>query len=436
MTHTPYEIIRKKRDGNALSEEEIDYLVSEYDADRLPDYQMSAFLMAVVFRGMTDRETLYLTRAMIASGKTVDLSDTEGFKVDKHSTGGVGDKISLLLAPLVAACGVKVPMVSGRGLGHTGGTIDKLESIPGFRTNLSTDEYKSILGEVGLVMSAPTVNLAPADRKMYALRDVTSTVESIPLITSSIMSKKLAEGIDALVLDVKFGSGAFMESILQARNLAKKMVAIGKMYGKKTVAYLTDMNQPLGHEVGNWLEVAESIRILRNEADVPDVRNLTLELAAEMISLSTGESTSRSMTKAKEALSSGAAYRRFLEMVRAQGGDRDYIEDVSKYPAAGIHKEVLAVRSGYVKSIDTRTVGMAAVKLGAGRMELGDAIDPTAGITVIKKIGAKVSRNDVLALLHSNNRDMIEATAGEVLAAYKLTSSKPSVPQLIKERIA
>ena len=432
---TPYEIIRKKRDGETLSKEEIEYFVKGYTSGTIPDYQVSSLLMSIFFNGMSDDELLHLTRAMMATGIVVDLSDIPGCKADKHSTGGVGDKISLLLAPLTAACGVKVPMVSGRGLGHTGGTVDKLESIPGFRTKLSIPEYKKILKEVGLVMSAQSDNLVPADRKLYALRDVTATVESIPLITSSIMSKKLAEGIDALVLDVKVGNGAFMRSAADARALARKMVHVGKLYGKKVAAYLTDMSQPLGKEVGNWNEVVEAIKVLRGESDVDDVIELTTKLTAEMISLCTGENLSVTERQVKKGIQSGAGYEKFLEMVHAQGGDVKLVEYLSKYKKPKIVREVKPTESGYVASIDTFKVGMAAVKLGAGRMKVGDKIDPVVGITILKKIGDKVSNGDVIAVVQANEVERANSAKKEILSAYGFSGKKQSKPELIKERI-
>ncbi|MCL4509851.1 MAG: thymidine phosphorylase [Bacteroidetes bacterium] len=433
---TPYEIIRKKRDGEALSKEEIEYFVKGYTSGGIPDYQVSSLLMSIFFTGMSDEELLHLTRAMMATGVIVDLSDIPGCKADKHSTGGVGDKISLILAPLAAACGLKVPMVSGRGLGHTGGTIDKLESIPGFRTKMSIEDYKKILKKVGLVMSAQSDDLVPADRKLYALRDVTATVESIPLITSSIMSKKLAEGIDTLVLDVKVGSGAFMKNIDDARALAQKMVQVGKLYGKKVAVYLTDMSQPLGREIGNWSEVVESIKVLRGESDVEDVIELTVVLAAEMIALCSGENISNASERVRNALKSGAGYEKFIEMVRAQGGDVSVVEDLSKYPKPKIVREIKASASGCVTSIDTFKIGVAAVKLGAGRLKVGDKVDPVVGITVLKKIGDKVSSGDVIAIVHANEENIVKPVTDEILSAYKFSDAKPGKQELVKERIA
>ncbi len=431
-----YEIIRKKRDGSSLSSEELEYFVKEYASGNIPDYQASSLLMATFFTGMSDEEILYLTKAMMSTGIIVDLSGVPGPKADKHSTGGVGDKISLILAPLAAACGVKVPMVSGRGLGHTGGTVDKLESIPGFRTQMSIDEYKQILSRVGLVMSAQSEDLVPADRKLYALRDVTATVESIPLITSSIMSKKLSEGIDALVLDVKFGSGAFMKKSADARRLAKKMVGVGKLYGKKVTAYLTDMSQPLGREVGNWNEIVESIRVLRGESDAQDVIELTKRLTAEMIYLSTGESLTSAEKEVDKAITSGAGYEKFLEMVTAQGGDLKVVENPDRYPKARSILEAKAVESGYVSAIDTFGIGMANVKLGGGRAKVGDKVDPVVGITMLKKVGDKVSAGDVLTVVRGNDDAKTKSAVEQVVSSYVFSANKPAERILVKERIS
>ncbi|MCL5034373.1 MAG: thymidine phosphorylase [Bacteroidetes bacterium] len=433
---TPYQIILKKREGGILSPEEIDYFIKQYTAGKIPDYQASALLMAIFFKGMDDGEILHLTRAMMSTGTIVRLSDVPGCKADKHSTGGVGDKISLMLAPLAAACGVKVPMVSGRGLGHTGGTVDKLEAIPGFRTGVSIPEYKRILKQVGLVMSRQSDHLVPADRKLYALRDVTGTVESVPLITSSIMSKKLAEGIDVLVLDVKVGNGAFMKDLTRARALAKKMVQVGRLYGKKVAAYLTDMSQPLGREVGNWNEVVESVKMLRGESDADDIVELTIKLTAEMISLCSGETRASASQRVKRAIESGAGYEKFLEMVRAQGGDSSVVENPAKYRMPRVVVEVKSPESGYVDSMDTFKIGMAAVKLGAGREKIEDKIDPVVGITFLKKVGDRVNAGDVIAIVQANDEERAKSAKADIKNAYSFSGRKCSRPELIKERIA
>lgn len=432
----PSELILKKRDGKNLSKEELEFFVKQCTSGKIPDYQVSSFLMAVFFRGMSDEELAYMTLAMMETGVIVDLSDIPGCKADKHSTGGVGDKISLLVAPLAAACGLKVPMISGRGLGHTGGTIDKLESIPGFRTRLSVAEYKRVLSRVGLVMSAQSARLVPADRRLYALRDVTATVASTPLIASRIMSKKLAEGIDALVLDVKVGSGAFMKNIDDARELAQKMVQIGKHHGKNLAAYLTDMSQPLGREVGNWNEVVEAMNILRGELKVDDVLELTTRLTAEMIVLCKGESFAAAEKQVIKAIASGAGYEKFIRMAHAQGGDIKFVENPWKHKKPKFVREVKSLSSGYVSSIDTSRVGMAAVKLGAGRMKIGDRVDPVVGISVLKKTADKVSNGDVIAVVYANDDARSTAAVEEIRSSYEFSDMKPVKTRLIIERIA
>src|SRR3954469_8971479 len=361
------DLIQRKRGGEELSPEEIEFLVNGYTNGEIPDYQMSSFLMAVYFKGMTDREVSRLTECMLHSGDTVDLSGVPGVKVDKHSTGGVGDKTSFIVAPLAAAAGVVVPMMSGRALGHTGGTLDKLESIPGLRTNLTIEEFRNQLSEIGLAFIGQTEQLAPADGKLYALRDVTATVESIPLIASSIMSKKLAEGIDALVLDVKVGSGAFMKSLEDARALAKTMISIGTQMGRKVTALITDMDQPLGRAVGNALEVIEAVEMLRGRAPA-DYTEITLALTAEMLVLG-GEAKDEAEARAKlhEAIKSGAAVEQFKQIVSAQGGDPEAVDDYARLPAASSTVDVPSPASGYVTRIDCEAVGLAAVALGAGR---------------------------------------------------------------------
>ncbi|MBI3788111.1 MAG: thymidine phosphorylase, partial [Ignavibacteriales bacterium] len=345
------ELIRKKRDGFPLTEEEFRWMISGYVQGVIPDYQMSSFLMACYFRGMNEEETLTFTRLMLHSGEMVDLSEIPGVKVDKHSTGGVGDKVSLILAPIVAACGVPVPMISGRGLGHTGGTLDKLESIPNFRTNLSIPEYKKVINEIGLVMIGQTAEIAPADKKMYALRDVTATVECIPLISGSIMSKKLAEGIDALVLDVKTGRGAFMQTYERSLELAQTLTRIGNGFGKETVAFITDMSQPLGIAIGNWLEVVESVECLRGARGnfdlSSDLMEVTFVLAGAMLML--GKRTKNideGIILAKQSVKDGSAYKKFLDLVRVQGGDVSAIENLERYPLSKHSIEVKASEDG------------------------------------------------------------------------------------------
>lgn len=407
----PVELIRAKRDGQSLPREEMEEFIAAYVGGELPEYQMAAFLMAVFFRGMSPDETLAFTEIMLRSGEIVDLSAIPGRKVDKHSTGGVGDKVSLILAPMVAACGVPVPMISGRGLGHTGGTLDKLESIPGFRTNLSVHDFRTVLAETGLVLAGQTAALAPADRRMYALRDVTATIESIPLIAGSIMSKKLAAGIDALVLDVKAGPGAFMPTAEKATGLARELVGIGTRYGKETVAFVTAMDQPLGFAVGNWVEVLESVECLRGR-NIPDLMEVTTVLGGAMLTLA-GKATTiqEGMRLCLSAIWSGAAYEKFCEVVRRQGGDDRVIREPGRYPAPAFTRQVRAAESGYVRSFDTKGIGLAAVELGAGRRTIEEAVDPLAGIIVRKKLGEKIERGDVLALVQGSDAARVEAAS-------------------------
>jgi len=398
----------------------------------VPDYQMSAFLMAVYFQGMKFDETVWLTDAMLHSGEIVDLSHVPGLKVDKHSTGGVGDKLSLIVAPIAAACGVRVPMISGRGLGHTGGTLDKLESIPGFQTALSTDEYKRVIEEIGIVMIGQTESIAPADKKLYALRDVTGTVESIPLIASSIMSKKLAEGIDALVLDVKAGSGAFMTDVDEALELAKTIVAVGKRFGKKPIAFLTRMDEPLGCAVGNWLEVAESVRVLQGEYR-SDLLELSTVLAGAMIKLGgKAASIQEGAGRAKEALQSGKAYRKFLEMVKRQGGDVAVVERPETYPRSEYSLELKSAKRGFIASMEAREVGLACCLLGAGRLKVDDPIDPKAGILLKKKVGDFVERGEAIAVLFTDRQEALRDVENRLLDSIRVTQAKPRRSPVIR----
>src|SRR5215470_8862799 len=374
------DLIQRKRDGEELSPEEIEFLVDGYTRGDIPDYQMSSFLMAVFYSGMSDREVGRLTECMLRSGDTVDLSGVPGMKVDKHSTGGVGDKTSFIVAPLAAAAGVVVPMMSGRALGHTGGTLDKLEAIPGFRTNLTAEEFEKQLAELGLCFIGQTEELVPADRKLYALRDVTGTVESIPLIAASIMSKKLAEGIDALVLDVKVGSGAFMKKQVDARRLAQMMVGIGRNMDKRVQALITDMNQPLGYAVGNALEVMEASQTLQN-AGPTDLTKLSIELAARMIYLGKkAGSLDDARRVAEERLVDGSGYRKFKQAVAAQGGNPQALDRFELLPNATGMREVTSPRGGYISLIDAEDIGAASNMIGAGRDRKEDPIDPAVGI--------------------------------------------------------
>lgn len=429
------DVIKKKRDGNALSEQEIRWAIDAYTAGDVRDYQAAALLMAVFINGLDDRELWAWTSAMLQSGSTVDLSGLKGPKVDKHSTGGVGDKISIPLAPLAAAIGVNVPMISGRGLGHTGGTLDKLESIPGFDTRLSIDAFVRTVREVGVAMIGQTGELAPADRKLYALRDVTATVESIPLICASIMSKKLAEGIDGLVLDVKTGSGAFMKTLDDSRKLARTLVGIGKSAGVRTVALITNMNQPLGRFVGNALEVRESIDILRGQGP-DDTTELTLTLAGYMAYVGgLVDDAGQGRALAQAALADGRALEKFRQMVAAQHGDPRVADDPDVMASAAHRKEVVADKSGFVAAIDTVAVGMAGVLLGGGRLAKEDPIDPAVGMEVFKTVGDPVKKGDVLLEIHYNDDKRLEEAVGMILGAYQVAETPPEKQPLIYEVI-
>jgi len=427
------DLIQRKRDGAELAPEEIEFLVDGYTSGEIPDYQMSAFLMAVFYSGMTDREVSRLTECMLRSGETADLSAIPGVKVDKHSTGGVGDKTSLVVAPLAAAAGVVVPMMSGRALGHTGGTLDKLESIPGFRTDLSSGEFQRQLAELGLCFIGQTDQFAPADRKLYALRDVTGTVESIPLIASSIMSKKLAEGVDALVLDVKVGSGAFMKKQVDARRLAQTMVGIARPMDKKVQALITDMSQPLGYAVGNALEVMEASQTLQN-AGPADLTKLCLELAARMIFLGKkAASLDEARRLAEEKLVDGSGYKKFKQVVAAQGGNPQALDKFELLPNATGMREVASPRGGYVSSIDAEDIGAASNMIGAGRDKKEDAIDPAVGIILEVKAGEKVDAGSVLCRLYYTKEDRVDEAAEMVEDAFRISAQKPEERELILE---
>ncbi|GIV58012.1 MAG: pyrimidine-nucleoside phosphorylase [Rhodothermaceae bacterium] len=434
----PVDLIITKRNGGALTPDQIAWLVDAYTRGDVPDYQMSAFLMAALLRGMNDEEAFALTHAMLHSGVVLDLSDIPGTKVDKHSTGGVGDKVSLILAPLVAACGVPVPMISGRGLGHSGGTLDKLEAIPGFRTDLPIDAYRRQLARLGVVMIGQTDEIAPADRKLYALRDVTGTVEFIPFIAASIMSKKLAEGIDALVLDVKCGQGAFMKTEADARRLAETLVGLGERFGKRTVARLTDMNTPLGRAIGNWPETAEAIRCLHGE-EVPDVMEVTYALAGEMLCLGGAAPTPEDgVEQARRALAAGRALDVFIALVEAQGGDASVVRDPDRRADAAPVAEVRAGDDarGFVADLDALRLGWTAVALGAGRRRKEDPVDPTAGITLAKKPGDPVRPGDVLAYLHTRRHDALPAFEAAVAAAFTFADAPPPPASRLLDRYA
>lgn len=431
----PQWVIEKKRDGQLLSEEEIRWFIKGYTAGDIPDYQMAAMAMAIYLRGMTPGEIAILTDAMMRSGDLVDTSSIKAPKVDKHSTGGIGDKVSLVLAPLVACCGLAVPMISGRGLGITGGTLDKMESIPGYRTGLSDAEFIRVIQDCGCSIIGQTKQLAPADKKLYALRDVTATVPSIPLITASIMCKKLAEGIDGLVLDVKCGQGAFMKTRAHARALALSMVRVGRKMGKGMAALITDMNQPLGRCAGNAVEVRESIETLRGRGP-EDLTDLTLEFAVEMLVLA-GKTRNRkdAARTLRGHLTSGAAFRRFRRMVELQGGDVKVIDNPDLLPAAKIVRPFPSSRSGYVAEANADAIGRACVILGAGRAKTEDPVDFAVGVTGIAKVGEKVQKGQPLLTIHANEEARLRQALELLQRAFKVTAKAVRKPRLILEAI-
>ncbi len=429
------ELIAAKRDGLPLSADEIRGLIAGFVRGDVPDYQMTALAMAVFFRGMTRDETVALTLAMRDSGVVVDLSDVSGRKVDKHSTGGVGDKVSLCLAPMVAACGVPVPMVSGRGLGHTGGTLDKLEAIPGFSVGLSIERYRELVRDVGTCMIGQTSELAPADKRLYALRDVTATVESIPLIVASILSKKLAEGIDGLVLDVKVGSGAFMKTPERARELATALVEVARGAGKDCVAWITRMDRPLGRAVGNALETIEAFEVLHGRGPL-DLTEVTLALGASMLvmgGVARDEREARELLMARVA--DGSAARVARRMVEAQGGDARAVDDPTVFPKAPITAPVRAASDGYVTAIDTHSVGVAGVIMGAGRTRAEDSIDPAVGFVFERNVGDRVAKGDVLATVHARSDAQAAEAVARIERAITMGDSKPEDVPLLLERV-
>jgi len=433
----PYEVIHRKRDGHPVPPEAIAELVTRYAEGSVPDYQMAAFCMAVFFRGMSEAELQALTGAMLHSGDVLDLSDIAGPKVDKHSTGGVGDKTSLAVAPLAAACGVKVPMVSGRGLGHTGGTLDKLESIPGFQIHLPVERFREVLASVGACLIGQTDRIAPADRKLYALRDLTATVESIPLIAASILSKKLAEGIDGLVLDVKVGSGAFMKRLPEARLLARTLCGLGRGMGKDVTALVTDMDQPLGRAVGNALEVKEILDLLHGGGPA-DLRELTVALAAEMLLLGgVAASEAEARGRVEQAISDGRGLRKLREIVAAQGGDPGALDDPGRLPRAAAILEVGSPAAGRVEAVDAEALGLAAMALGAGRSRIEDRVDPGAGLEVWKKVGDPVDVGESLVRLHVGSAPLEppETVAARVRGAYRIGAGPATAGPLVLERI-
>ncbi|MFL7793703.1 MAG: thymidine phosphorylase [Anaerolineae bacterium] len=430
------DVIAKKRDGNELSREEIEFFVQGYAQGDIPDYQAASWLMAVFLRGMSERETLDLTMAMAHSGDMLDLSDIAPVTVDKHSTGGVGDKVSLIVAPLVAACGLPVAKMTGRGLGFTGGTADKLESIPGYRTDLNDAEFKAQLSKIGIVLTGQSADLAPADRRLYALRDVTSTINSIPLIVSSIMSKKIAAGADAIVLDVKVGNGAFMKTLKDAETLAEAMVHLGTQVGRRVVALIADMNQPLGWAVGNALEVKEAITTL-HESGPADLREHCLVIAAEMLALG-GKAADKSeaLALAMDTLSSGDAWQKFRELVEAQGGDVRAIEEPERLPQARLIEPVPAPRSGYLAELNAVEVGAAVVELGGGREQKGDPIDHSVGVVVHYKVGDLVQKGTPLFTIHASDEKKLTTARERVLVAHTIGDDPVQRLPIFYKRVA
>jgi pyrimidine-nucleoside phosphorylase len=432
----PYEIIYKKREGKVLDKEEIEFMINGYTKGTIPDYQMSALLMAIFLKGMNDEEISNLTLTMMNSGDTIDLSNRiEGITVDKHSTGGVGDKISLILAPIVAAAGGKVPMMSGRGLGHTGGTLDKLEAIENYNTELTEDQFIEVVKKVGCSIIGQTATVAPADKKMYSLRDVTATVDCIPLIAGSIMSKKLAAGPQGIIFDVKTGAGAFMKQYDDAVKLAQPLTAIGKKVGRRTAALVTNMNEPLGNYVGNALEVIESVYTLQGRGP-EDLEVLSIELAAYMLKMNeTVKTVEEGKTLAKKMITSGKALEKFIAMVVAQGGNPKNIENLKTLPGAKNLVDVVSEKSGYVKSLDAMEIGMAALVIGAGREKVDSKLDYGTGIVVNKKIGDFVAEKDILATLYVNDEKNVEDSVARVKRAYLFSEEKVVKEKLIYESV-
>jgi pyrimidine-nucleoside phosphorylase len=426
------EIIRKKRDGGELTRQEIDFVISGFTSGEIPDYQVASWLMTIFLQGMNSAERAALTESMLHSGQVLDFSNLPAMKVDKHSTGGVGDKTSLILAPLVAAAGLYVPMISGRGLGHTGGTLDKLESIPGFNVNLSLTEFRRVLEKVGCAMIGQTAEIAPADKGLYALRDVIAAVESIPLICASIMSKKLAEGIDALVLDVKTGDGAFMKQMDKSVALAEVLVETGERMGKRTVALITDMDQPLGNAIGNALEVEECVAVMRDGKGPDDLVTITVELAAWMLFLGgAAKSVDEGRSTSRDLLASGRVLEKFRELVSAHGGDPRVCDDAAVLPQAKHKFELLTPSEGTLVKIQCEKIGAASVVLGGGRMVVEDLVDPAVGIVLHKKVGDQVSRNEPLCTVHYNSEEKLESARALLDASFKTGADKPDPRPLI-----
>ena len=429
-----YDIIEKKRDGHPLTEEEIRFFVEGYTDGSIPDYQASALCMAIYFRGMNDQEISILTDAMAHSGDMLDLSRFGTLSADKHSTGGVGDKTSLIVMPMIAALGAKVAKMTGRGLGHTGGTVDKLESIPGYDVTLDGQTFMQQVEDIGISLIGQSGNMTPADKKLYALRDVTATVDSIPLITSSIMCKKLAAGAHNIVLDVKVGSGAFMKTVEDARELATKMTTIGRLCGRNIAAVLTNMNQPLGHNIGNALEVQEAVEVL-NGGGPDDMKQVCLALASALASMVFQIPHEEAVQRAEEALVSGAAFQKMVEWIGRQGGDVRYLKDTTLFPKCSCVYEVKATESGYIQSMDAEQIGLCSVLLGAGRATKEESIDPAAGIILNKKIGAPVNKGDVLCTLYTNREAVIPTAEQQYIQAVRIGAEAPEEEPLIYDII-
>lgn len=430
-----YDLIMKKRNGGTLSEEEINFMIERYTSGDIPDYQMSAMMMAIYFKGMDEAETLHLTMAMAHSGEMLDLSAIHGIKVDKHSTGGVGDKTSLALIPMVAACGVKAAKMSGRGLGHTGGTIDKLESFPGFSTEITTEQFMEQVNAIGIAIMGQTADLAPADKKLYALRDVTATVDNMSLIASSIMSKKLASGADAIVLDVKTGSGAFMKAEEDAKALAREMVTIGKNAGKKMFAVVSDMDQPLGYAVGNALEVKEAIDTLNGKGP-EDFVELCLTLGSYMLVAGGAAGTpEEAQKKLRTVIEDGSALDKLAEFVNAQGGEPEAVYNYDLLPGAKIIEDIAAAESGYISGIQCEEIGICSLLLGGGRETKESRIDLSVGLVLKKKVGDYVQKGETLAEIHANDRDKLEAAKERFLKAYSFSPAEVVRNKFIKEVI-
>ena len=436
MNFTPAAIIQKKRDGKQLTDREIKFLIEGITTGTIADYQATAFLMATYFKGMTSEETASFTQAMKESGKQFNFSDLKGAKVDKHSTGGIGDKVSLVLAPLAAACGLIVPMMAGRGLGHTGGTIDKLESIPGYKPQLSEAETRAILKEVGCVIIGQSELIAPADRKLYALRDVTATVDCIPLIVGSILSKKIAEGADSLVLDVKVGNGAFMKTKDQAKQLAKALIAVGKKSNLKIRALLTNMDQPLGDTVGNTLEVLECIELLKDGKGPADLKEITIQLCAHMLELGgTVKTLAQGRKLALDKLANGEAWARFIAMIEKQGGDISYLKNPEKFKKAPKIVEWRAHKRGYISKMNNTEIGQMLVELGGGRKKTSDTIDPTVGFIFHKKLGAKVQAGELLVTAHLPSNADAQNWEDRFLSTIEIRNERKPVPKLILDTL-